>query len=104
MCTAHVLIAAIRNNFAISSKIVVIYWLGVLWQTIRFGKHREDGENIHHEASRHDTVQETAHENIAERVHERVEETVNEVGNDMLADDEVSDDPDQMIRDGSQNS
>jgi len=40
------------------------------------------------------------HENIAERVHERVEETVNEVGNDTLADDEVTDDLDQMIRDG----
>jgi len=37
MCTAHVLIAAIRNNFVISSKFVVIYWLGVLWQTIIFG-------------------------------------------------------------------
>ena len=100
MCTAHVLIAAIRNKFTTSSKSIVICWLGVLWQTIRFGKHREDGENIHHEASRHDTVQEIVHENITERVHERVEETVNELGNDTLADDEVSDDLDQMIRDG----
>jgi hypothetical protein len=40
------------------------------------------------------------HENIIERVHERVEETVSEVSNDTLADDEVSDDLDQMIRDG----
>jgi hypothetical protein len=40
------------------------------------------------------------HEHIVERVHERVEETVNEVGNDTLADDEVSDDLDQMIHDG----
>jgi len=65
-----------------------------------WNKHGEDGENLQHDASRHDTVQETVHENIAERVHERVEETVNEVGNDTLADDEVSDDLDQMIRDG----
>ena len=100
MSPAHVLIAAIRNKFTTSSKSIVICWLGVLWQTIRFGKHREDGENIHHEASRHDTVQEIVHENTTERVHERVEETVNELGNDTLADDEVSDDLDQMIRDG----
>ena len=40
------------------------------------------------------------HENIAQRVYERVEETVNEVDNDMLANYEVSDDLDQMIRDG----
>ena len=30
-------VATIRKNFATSSKSVVIYWLGVLWQTIRFG-------------------------------------------------------------------
>jgi len=65
-----------------------------------WNKHGEDGENLQHDASRHDTVQKTVHENIAERVHERVEETVNEVGNDTLADDEVTDDLDQMIRDG----
>jgi predicted kinase len=39
------------------------------------------------------------HENIVETI-ERVEETINEVGNDTLAHDEVSDDLDQMIRDG----
>jgi hypothetical protein len=46
------------------------------------------------------SFQEIVHENIVEGVHERVEETVNEVGNDMLVDDEVSDDLDQMIHDG----
>jgi hypothetical protein len=64
-----------------------------------WNKHGEDGETLHQEASRHDTIQEIVHENIVETI-ERVEETINEVGNDTLAHDEVSDDLDQMIRDG----
>ena len=98
MCIAHVLIAAIRNNIEqICCNLLVRGFMGnyKIWN-----KHGEDGENLHHEASWHDTVLEIMHENIVERVHERVEQTVNEVDNDTMADDEVSDDLDQMIRDG----